>query len=319
MAYNRDNFLQLKNEYENKRKNAVADAEARKAELHLRFNEIKKIDEKLQMTGINILSEAMKGKAGLDERIDALKKENEQLLAQRAEILKKNDIPEDYSDVKYECKDCSDTGYIGIKMCHCFKNALIKKNFESAGLGAMLKDQSFETFDLSFYLDNKANYDTMKINLEKCKSYAEQFAKNRGNLLFVGATGLGKTHLSSSIAKSVIEQGFEVVYDTAQNILGDFEKEQFKYQNGLSEKYFECDLLIIDDLGTEMSTAFTVASIYNIINTRLNSGKSTIINTNLSHEELRKRYSDRITSRLLGCFEPLIFKGTDIRMKKLKR
>ena len=319
MAYNRDNFLQLKNEYENKRKNAVADAENRKAELHFKFDEIKQIDEKLQMTGIHILSEAMKGKAGLDKRIDALKKENETLLMQRAEILKKNGVAEDYSDVKYECKDCSDTGYIGIKMCPCFKNALIKKNFESAGLGAMLKDQSFETFDLTFYLDNKANYDTMKANVEKCKSYAEQFAKNRGNLLFVGATGLGKTHLSSSIAKSVIEQGFEVVYDTAQNVLSDFEKEQFRYQNGLCEKYFECDLLIIDDLGTEMSTAFTVASIYNIINTRLNSGKSTIINTNLSHEELRKRYSDRITSRLLGCFEPLIFKGTDIRMKKLKR
>ncbi len=318
MAYNRDNFLKLKNEYENKRKNAIAEAENKKAELHLRFEEIKQIDEKLQMTGINILSEAMKGKTGLDERIAALKLENERLLSQRAAILKKNNIPEDYSDVKYECKDCSDSGYIGIKMCHCFKNALIKKNFESAGLGALLKDQSFDTFDLSFYLDSKANYDTMKVNLEKCKGYAERFAQNGGNLLFVGATGLGKTHLSSSIAKSVIEQGFEVVYDTAQNVLADFEKEQFKYQSGLVEKYFDCDLLIIDDLGTEMQTAFTVSSIYNIINTRLNSGKSTIINTNFSHEELRKRYSDRITSRLLGCFEPLIFKGTDIRMKKLK-
>ena len=302
MAYNRDNFLQLKNEYENKRKNAIADAEAKKAELHIRFDEIKKIDEKLQMTGINILSEAMKGKAGLDERIDTLKNENELLLSQRADILKKNGIPEDYSDVKYECRECCDSGYLGIKMCRCFKNALIKKNFESAGLGSLLKDQSFDTFDLSFYLDNKTNYDTMKLNVEKCKNYADNFAKSRGNLLFVGATGLGKTHLSSSIAKSIIEQGFEVVYDTAQNVLSDFEKEQFKYQSGLTEKYFECDLLIIDDLGTELSTAFTVASIYNIINTRLNSGKSTIINTNLSHEEMRKRYSDRITSRLLGCF-----------------
>ncbi len=319
MAYNRDNFIQLKNEYENKRRNAIATAEAKLFELHTKFDELRKIDEKLQMTGINILSEAMKGKEGLDDRIEALKKENEELLAKRAAFLKENGYEEDYTDVKYECTDCSDTGYIGIKMCHCFKNALIKKSFETSGLGSLLKDQSFSTFDLSYYLDARSNYDTMKANLEKCKNYAENFAQSKGNLLFVGATGLGKTHLSTSIARRVIEQGYEVVYDTAQNILNDFEKEQFKNQSGLTEKYFDCDLLIIDDLGTEMQTAFTVSSIYNIINTRLNSGKSTIINTNLSQDELRKRYSDRITSRLFGCFDPLLFTGTDIRMKKLKR
>ena len=251
MAYNRDNFLQLKNEYENKRKNAIADAEAKKAELHIRFDEIKKIDEKLQMTGINILSEAMKGKAGLDERIDTLKNENELLLSQRADILKKNGIPEDYSDVKYECRECCDSGYIGIRMCRCFKNALIKKNFESAGLGSLLKDQSFDTFDLSFYLDNKTNYDTMKLNVEKCKNYADNFAKSRGNLLFVGATGLGKTHLLYSITNEFKRKrpDIKVIYIKGEDFTNQMiECMSHRTMNEFREKYRSCDILMIDDI-----------------------------------------------------------------------
>ncbi len=319
MAYNRDNFVKIKKEYETKKRNAIADAEQRTANIHLQYPDIKEIDEKLRMTGVNIMQEAMKGREGLKERLQNLQNENTSLQEERKKLLSRHNLPLDITDVKYECTECNDTGYVGINMCKCFKAKLAKEAFETSGLGSLLKDQSFDTFDLSFYLDDRQNYDKMKMYVEKCKLYAESFDNNSGNLVFLGATGLGKTHLSTSIAKKVIEKGFDVVYDSSPNIFNDFNKEQFKNETGLTDKFFNCDLLILDDLGTEMHTAFTVSCLYNIINTRLNSGKSTIINTNLTLEELRNIYSDRITSRIFGYFEPLMFKGKDIRLQKLQR
>ena len=319
MAYNRDNFVKIKKEYETKKRNAIADAEHRTADIHLKYPDIKEIDEKLRMTGINIMQEAMKGKDGLKERLKALQNENASLQEERKKLLCLHNLPADITDIKYECKECNDTGYVGINMCKCFKAKLAKEAFETSGLGSLLKDQSFDTFDLSFYLDDRQNYEKMKMYVEKCKIYADEFDKNSGNLVFLGATGLGKTHLSTSIAKTVIEKGFDVVYDSSPNIFNDFNKEQFKNESGLTDKFFNCDLLILDDLGTEMHTAFTISCLYNIINTRLNSGKSTIINTNLTLEELRSIYSDRITSRIFGYFEPLMFTGKDIRLQKLQR
>ncbi len=319
MASYRENFEKIKIQYETKKLNAIKDAEARTLAIHNEYPDIKAIDTELRTTGLSIMREATKGKEGLDERLKALEERNAELQQKRKALLKTHNLSEDCTDPHYECKDCTDTGYIGINMCHCFKAALSKCAFETSGLGALLKDQSFETFDLSFYLDNKHNYETMQINAEKCKAYAENFNENSGNLLLMGATGLGKTHLSTSIAKKVIEKGYGVIYDSATNIFNDYNKEQFKGESGLTEKYFECDLLILDDLGTEMHTPFTVSCLYNLINTRLNSGKSMIINTNLSIDELRKAYTDRITSRMLGCFEPLMFLGKDIRMQKLQR
>ncbi|MBQ2766264.1 MAG: ATP-binding protein, partial [Clostridia bacterium] len=145
---------------------------------------------------------------------------------------------------------------------------------------------------------------------------------NGENVFFCGTTGLGKTHLSTAIAKTLIERGFDVVYDTAQNILSDFEYERFGRSYGddsesRTDKYFDCDLLIIDDLGTEMTNQFTVSCLYNIINTRINHSKSMLISTNLTQNEIRERYSDRITSRLFGDFMVMRFVGKDIRLQKL--
>lgn len=319
MSSYRENFDKIKLQYETKKYNAIKDAEARTSVIHAQYPEIKVIDTELRATGVNIMREAMKGKEGLEERLRILEEKNVSLQQKRKELLKNLGLPEDCTDPRYECAECTDTGFVGSKMCSCFKAALAKCAFETSGLGALLKDQSFETFDLSFYLDSKQNYEKMKMTLDKCKAYADSFGDNSGNLIFMGATGLGKTHLSTSIAKVVIEKGHSVVYESAPNIFNDFNKEQFKGESGLTEKYFETDLLIIDDLGTEMHTPFSISCLYNLVNTRLNSGKCTIINTNLAINDLRKAYTDRITSRLLGCFEPLMFSGKDIRMQKLQR
>ena len=158
------------------------------------------------------------------------------------------------------------------------------------------------------------------------KNYAETFRENGGrNLLFIGKTGLGKTHLSSACAKAVIDRGFDVVYESAQNIFSDFEYERFgrgynsDAQNEKTARYFDTDLLIIDDLGTEVVNQFTTACLYNIINTRMCSGKGMIINTNLDQNELASKYQDRITSRLFGEFDICLFVGKDVRSQKLRR
>jgi len=199
--------------------------------------------------------------------------------------------------------------------------ALVMAGYESSGIGKLIRTQSFESFRLDYYTD-PSDLDTMRKVLEHCTNFVNEFSTdNARSMLFVGGTGLGKTHLSTSVAKAIIDRGFDVVYDTTQNILADFEYERFVrgYSDNTGNrtaKYFDCDLLIIDDLGTEMSNQFTVACIYNIINTRINNSKSMIISTNLNQKEMRERFGERIVSRLFGEFMALRFAGKDVRLQK---
>ena len=160
----------------------------------------------------------------------------------------------------------------------------------------------------------------MQRNFNHCRKYAQNFTMQSGNMLFSGATGLGKTFLSACIARTVADRGYSVVYDTAIHLFSDFEAEKFgmsqEENRGLSQRYLQCDLLIIDDMGTEMGTAFTVSALYNLINNRLMAHRPMIVNTNLLPDELKKRYSPAVASRLLGEFKQLRFFGDDIRMLK---
>ena len=227
--------------------------------------------------------------------------------------------PEDYSDVKYSCPKCSDSGYInGAKMCSCFHEALVRATIASSGIGDLIEKQSFENFSLDYYKANPEIYNRMKINLDRAKAYVKGFKDNKANLLLIGTTGTGKTHISTAIAREIIEQGYDVIYDSIHNIISDFEDDKFKsgysYTEQKSEKYLECDLLIIDDLGTEFSSQFTISCIYNLLNSRMNHGKATLISTNLSAEELSSKYEGRIYSRLVGRSTVLLFEGEDRRL-----
>lgn len=322
MGFNRENYRRIKREYDGKNLRAKEDAELRRNELHSKFPDIKEIDNTLSLTGLKILEASSKFSGErLETEIMKLKKENEALIRDRAECLTYHGLPVDYSDVKYECRDCSDTGFVGIKMCNCMKERLILAGYESSGIGTLITSKTFDNFDPSYQKDDKNALDNNTIVFNFCKKYAESFSESGSpNLLFIGATGLGKTHLSAAIAGRVISRGFDTVCETAQNFFSDFEFERFNRPYGgdpdetpKTDKYFSCDLLIIDDLGTELTNQFTVSCLYNIINTRLNRGKSMIINTNLTRDELNKRYADRITSRLFGEFLPLIFLGKDMR------
>ncbi len=324
MGFNRENYRRIKREYDGKNLRAKELAEKKREELHLMFPEIKDIDDTLGLTGLKILELSSKYRgAELEKKIAKLKRENETLLADRADCLAYHKYPTDYSDVKYECDKCSDTGFVGVKMCSCMKEKLVLAGYESSGIGNLIKLKTFDNFDPMYQKHDKKAAENNKVVYGFCKKYAEEFKEKENiNLLLIGATGLGKTHLSTAVAGRVIARGFDVVCETAQNFFSDFEFERFNrpYDSDAenkTEKYFVCDLLIIDDLGTELTNQFTVSCLYNIINTRLNRGKAMIINTNLTRDELNKRYADRITSRLFGEFSPLLFLGTDMRQIKL--
>ena len=321
MSYSRENVLKAKEIFALKRTDAEARAVERRRELADKFPEIGAIDRELARTGEKIFGAIPAGHDGIDARIAALREENELLRRRRALLLLAHGYPADYSDLKYDCPICSDTGYVGIKMCSCMRAELTKLGYESSGLGRLLDEQTFEAFSLNYYPPNAV--ERMRYNLQSLKSFAESFGDGEAkSWLLFGATGLGKTHLSTAVAKTVLDRGYDVVYESAQNFFSDFEAERFRAYGqeapASTARYFSCDLLILDDLGTELSSQFTVSCLYNILNTRINQKKATIINTNLTQEELRRKYADRITSRLFGEFRPLAFTGTDIRAQKLK-
>lgn len=324
MAYNKNNFRKIKEEYATKHLVAENAADLRRAEVHAAIPEVAKIDARLAGTGLALMGAALADKAERESRFASLKAENEALNAERDRLLVAAGYPADYTDVKYDCPACSDSGYVGIKMCDCMKRALTLAGFESSGIGALLEKQTFDNFSLDFYADKPEAHRAMSGLFSFAKDYAENFDAERSeNLLMMGGTGLGKTHLSSAIARRVIEGGFDVFYVTAINMVSDFEAEQFGNHRGVrgefTDKYFECDLLILDDLGTELTNQFTVSCLYNVLNMRINRHLPTIISTNLMQNELMGKYSERITSRLFGEFRILPFLGTDIRLQKLRK
>lgn len=317
MSYSKDTVSQVFNEFNDKRKRNEELRDSRLVAAYAKIPELKELDRTLSLTGLQILGASLQGKDGLEERINKIKEENKSLNDKRSALLLENGFSADYTDMKFECESCRDQGYINGKMCQCLKRALITKQLESSGVGELISSQGFENFSLDFY--KGADREIMEALVEDLKEYVNEFPEKKANLLFVGGTGLGKTHLSTAIAKALIEKGQSVIYETATNIFADFENDRFRDRyNGeepVSSKYMECDLLIIDDLGTEVITNFTVSCLYNLINTRLNKKLPIILSTNLGSAEIRKAYNDRITSRLFGDFEIKLFKGTDNRGK----
>lgn len=323
MAYNKKDHARIKKEYSEKYIKARLDADMRRQELYSRFPDVKAIDDILSKTGLEIMgiitSESAETAAA---KVIELKKRNEGLLAERAACLRVHGYAEDYSDIRYECEKCGDTGYVDTKMCDCMRRALIMAGYESSGLGKLIRTQSFDNFSLENYADPKER-EWMEHNVTVLRRFAENFtAKDDFSFLLTGSTGLGKTHLSTAVAKTVIDRGYDAAYVTAVKMINDFEERRFRRGDGDelpdTARYYEAQLLIIDDFGTEVLNQFTVSCMYDVINTRINNGLSTIINTNLSKNELEKKYGERIASRLFGEYTALLFKGTDMRYKKIR-
>ena len=325
MGYNREDFVRIKAEFSEKYLEARKRAEDRRWELYERFPEIRRIDAELAKTGASIMTVISSGSEDVASEIEKIKQKNVELLEHRAAVLLANGYPADYSDVHYECEKCGDTGYVNTKMCDCMRRALVMAGYESSGLAGLIRSQSFDNFSVEYYRDSAANYEKMKRVLSGLKNFAEGFSKDTySNYILMGATGLGKTHLSTSVAKTVIENGYDVKYVTALNMIGDFENKRFSNASDAEtinkiSRYYYAELLIIDDFGTELSNQFTVSCLYDVINMRINNRRSTIINTNLNHGEIEAKYGERIASRLLGEYLPVVFSGTDIRKQKLMK
>ena len=311
-----DIYQKAKAEIEARRNSARAEAESRNEIVRSESEEIAKIDAELATTGMLIFKTACSG-----GDITPIKERNKALQARRRELIVGLGYPADYTDVHYTCADCSDTGFIGgTRTCHCLKELIIKGRIEASAMGRLIERQSFDNFDLTRYSYDEKIYERMKANLAAAKNYVRDFAKKQQNLLLVGSTGTGKTHVSTAIARELIHQGYDVIYDSTQNIISDFEADRFRNSYGReenkSEKYLDCRLLIIDDLGTEFSNQFTLSTLYNLLNTRQNKGLPTILSTNLSQGELAAKYEDRIFSRIIGSdSKVLLFVGKDNRVK----
>ncbi len=320
MGYNKNNFKRIREEYATKHLIAERAAEEKRRELHRALPEVARIDTMLAKTGLSLMGAALADKDTQERRMAELREENRRLNQERDRLLIAAGYPANYSDIQYECPACSDSGYVGIRMCECMKKALTLAGFESSGIGRLIERQTFDNFSLDYYRDNEKVLAQMKQNLQNAKDFAENFDPNTSpSLLMLGRTGLGKTHISSAIARRIIERGFDVCYVTSVDLFADFETEQFgnRIPRGeLTEKYFECDLLIVDDLGTELTNQFTVSCLYNLINVRINRRRPMIINTNLDNKDFMQTYHERITSRLLGEFSPMLFLGRDVRSQK---
>lgn len=324
MSFNPENYNRIRLEFDQKRLRALKAAVDRKTQLEEKIPDIAEIDENLAETGSMIIDAVMNHPEDLEERLAAIQEKNTAYHKIRRATLVANGYPDDYLDVQYECPLCDDTGYVDGKMCSCLRKELILAGYESSGIGELLRTQSFDTFSLDYYSTNPKVFAAMNKVYRDVFDYSEAFhGTGSGNLAFFGGTGLGKTHLSSAVAKKVIESGYDVMYVTAIGMISDFEYRRFGSSDtpdiSPTERYFDCDLLIIDDLGTEISNQFSVSTIYSVLNTRLNSKKPMILSTNLNTEEFRKRYWDRITSRVFGEFFIEQFIGVDIRAQKLRQ
>ncbi len=324
MGYNQANYTRIRKEYETKYLRAREAADLRRSEALFAIPELADIDRALGQTGLVIMNAAMLGE-NVDEKIQAARMENQALQDKKRRLLISHGFPADYTEVKYECPLCHDEGFYEFKICSCMKKRLVEAAYESSGMAHLLRTQSFETFDLGYYADDAKTVAHMKRVLDITKAYAEDFDPAvSSNMIFMGGTGLGKTHLSTSVARRIIDKGLDVFYAGSITMISDFEMQRYGNsaggETGLgTSQYFDCDLLIIDDLGTEVINQFTTTVLYNVVNTRLNRKKATIINTNFSQEDLRHKYTDRITSRIFGEYRVIPFVGKDVRMGKIHR
>ena len=299
-----------------RRESAEREAEQKRIELEAVSPELFEVNAKIARSGLDALKVLSMGQGG-KEFIDNLARQNLELQAKRGEVLRGLGLSEDALAPHYTCPVCEDKGVVDGHYCDCLKALVKQLQFDNLCGCAPAKDSTFENFDLGYYDGEALTRMTQIYNY--CKSWASDFGKGSNSILMCGQTGLGKTHLSLAIANVVVAMGYNVIYSSAGNLLSKLEKEKFgRYlgEESPEEMALTCDLLILDDLGTEYTREFERAAIYNIVNTRLLSGLPTIINTNLLYDEIAEKYDKRVYSRLIGSYQPLEFLGEDVRQKK---
>lgn len=327
MGYSSSVYKAASDTLHERRLNAEKAAERRKEEVYKKFPRVKELKKQISMGGIKTARAVLAG-GDVKEAVSKLRDQNLAMQAEVKRILTDNGYPANYFEPKYFCKKCEDKGYYDINgktvRCSCMKSALVTCACAELNRYAPLSLSTFESFDLEYY-DKSINpkvktspYEHMSKVFRFCQNYADNFSKNSESILMSGETGLGKTHLSLAIANEVIKKGYGVVYASAPPIISKLEKEYFSSDkdDSLFSMLADCDLLIIDDLGTEFYSQFAVSQFYNLFNSRMLSNKPIIINTNLTITELKEKYTDRFVSRICGNARQLDFLGRDIRIRR---
>ena len=256
---------------------------------------------------------------GDESALQELKNSIQQLRKKKKRLLLDAGLPSDYLEPKYECVDCKDTGYIGMEKCHCFKQRTISLLYQQSYISDMLKDNNFSTLSYDFYEGEDLLH--FQNAVKTCKDFIDCFNSDYHNLFFYGTVGTGKSFLSGCIAKELMDSGHSVIYFSSTGLFEKLSRVSFDYNakdelSDLYEDLYSCDLLIIDDLGTELTNNFSSSQFFSCLNERILRKKSIIISTNLSLQELRDRYSDRIFSRITSNFKLCKVTGPDIRMYK---
>lgn len=308
-------------EYANKRRKAQLDAQEYKNSVFKLYPELESIDKELALTATEYTKRML---AGEDV---ALKMQNEisALRQKKSELLKSLSLSEDSFKPRYECNICNDEGIVTNGLCRCFKKRMVEENFKKSNLGSFLEDQSFDSFELEHYPEavtvNSLTIrprENMQKTFDACVRFADRFDEAKKSLLFIGSTGLGKTFLSTCIAKELLKKGKSVVYISAVDFFKRIEQGRFDSQNLDIDLFENCDLLIIDDLGVEPSSAYVTAIFSDVLDKRVMRGKKMVISTNTRVNDLKNIYGQRVYSRIHGYFDCYLFYGDDIRIKRGK-
>ena len=323
MALTNSQYDQIMRDYEAKQRAARLQLEEKKSTIYAQVPALKELEDEIASFCVQQARQLL---AGDENALPTLRSQLAKARKKRISLLTQAGYSPDDLVPDYECPDCQDTGYIGSKRCHCLKQAIIDLIYTQSNIKTILQTENFDTFTFRYYSDTpvdpstgRSPLDNAKLAVNACHAFVEQFDEKFGNLFFYGSTGVGKTFLSNCVAKALMDSGHSVLYFTSFQLFNILEESKFR-QNAdakqQEEDLFTCDLLIIDDLGTELTNSFSVSQLFLCLNERLLRKKSTIISSNLDLNKLFDTYSERNFSRIISNYTLLKLTGADIRLQK---
>ena len=299
--------------------------EERRQEIYARLPVVRQLEAEIAERSVACAKKLLEGDKSV---LDRLKEDLKDLREQKSLIIRAAGYPDDYLELHYRCPDCRDTGLIDGRKCHCFLQAQMKLLHAQSNLEDVLERENFNALSYEYYDDTEilpqlgiTNAAYMRRVVAGCREFVRDVDKKHDNLLFTGSTGVGKTFLTNCIARELMDDFHSVIYLTASDLFDVFSRNKFDYDNAedMKDMYrfiLDCDLLIIDDLGTELNNSFTSSQLFYCINERMNMSRSTIISTNLTLARLRDSYTDRVTSRIMSGYRIIPLYGGDIRLLK---
>lgn len=312
----------IKKIYENIRQEEQHLLKKRQQEISEKFPRIAEIERQIGALCLNLSITILKDPSNKDNSLAKLKEKITDLRMEKTELLVQNGYSMNYLELQYRCPKCKDTGFIGKEPCICYKHKLVNLYYERSELKEILQYNNFDYFNFDYYSTKKSDGEpesprrNIEKTLSKLQDFIANFDKTSENFLFYGSSGTGKTFLSHCTAKELLDKGYFVVYRTAESLIQNLRNIKFNGDSMSEELLLDCDLLIVDDLGTEQISDFSLMELFNLLNKKLLLHKKMLFSTNYALEDLLKIYSERITSRLFGNFTVCKFYGEDIRIKK---